>query len=298
MTPGDGRPSAPPAAGGEGGQGRVGPVAKSVLLHVGVVAVLAAGLWWPRDAAPPPQQLAIEAVVVDQATLEPRRGPARPRPEPARAPEPAPLAETEPELERVEPPPPDAAALQRQAEADARREAERRAAQRAAEQKAAADKAAAQKAAAERAAAERRAAEQRAADKAAAEKAAADKRAAAEEKLRAEREAELRRQLAAEENAQRARASGQGAAWAAAIQARIQRAWIRPESARAGLDCTVIVKQVPGGEVTGVRIGGCNGDDVVRQSIEAAVYRASPLPQPPDPALFERTIEVRFKPNE
>jgi colicin import membrane protein len=290
VTPGDGRLSAPPAAGRDGGQGRVGPVAKSVLLHAGVVAVLAAGLWWPRDAAPPPQQLAIEAVVVDQATLEPRRGPPRPRPEPATAPAPEP--------ERVEPPRPDAATLQRQAEADARREAERRAAQRAAEQKAAADKAAAQKAAAERAAAERRAAEKRGADKATAEKAAADKRAAAEEKLRAEREAELRRQLAAEENAQRARASGQGAAWAAAIQARIQRVWIRPESARAGLDCTVIVNQVPGGEVTGVRIGACNGDDVVRQSIEAAVYRASPLPQPPDPALFERTIEVRFKPNE
>ncbi len=108
----------------------------------------------------------------------------------------------------------------------------------------------------------------------------------------------MRQQLAAEENAQRARAAGQGAAWAAAIQARIQRAWIRPDSARAGLDCTVIVNQVPGGEVTGVRIGACNADEVVRQSIEAAVYRASPLPPPPDPALFERTLEVRFKPNE
>jgi colicin import membrane protein len=266
-------------------------VAKSVLLHVGVVAALAAGLWWPRDAPPPPQPLAIEAVVVDQSTLEPRRGPARPRPEPARAPQPEPaeppppVPEPEPEPQRVEPPPPDPV--------EVRREAERRAEQRAAEQKAAADKAAAAKAAAERAAAERRAAEKLAADKLAAER-----RAAAEEKQRAEREAELRRQLAAEENAQRARASGQGAAWAAAIQARIQRAWIRPESARAGLDCTVIVNQVPGGEVTGVRIGACNGDDVVRQSIEAAVYRASPLPPPPDPALFERTIEVRFRPNE
>lgn len=293
MTTGDGRPSTPPAATGERGQGRLGPVAKSVLLHVGVVAALAAGLWWPRDAAPPPQQLAIEAVVVDQAALEPRRGPPRPRPEPVRAPEPepAPVVEVAPEPEPVAPPP-DTAAEEREAqarrEAEARRDAERRASQRAAEHKAAAEKAAAEKAAAQK----------RAADQAAAEKAAADKRAAAEEKQRAEREAELRRQLAAEENAQRARASGQGAAWAAAIQARIQRAWIRPESARAGLDCTVIVNQVPGGEVTGVRIGACNGDEVVRQSIEAAVYRASPLPQPPDPALFERTIEVRFRPNE
>lgn len=294
MTTGTGRPPVPPAAGGHGGQGRVGPLAKSLLLHVGVVAVLAAGLWWPRDAVPPPQQLAIEAVVVDQATLEPRRGPPLPRSEPVRVaePEPARVVEATPEPEvapEPEPvaPPPDTATREREAaarrEAEMRREAERRAAQRAAEQKAAAEKAAAQK---------------RAADQAAAEKAAAEKRAAVDEKQRAEREAELRRQLAAEENAQRARASGQGAVWAAAIQARIQRAWIRPESARAGLDCTVIVNQVPGGEVTGVRIGACNGDEVVRQSIEAAVYRASPLPPPPDPALFERTIEVRFRPNE
>jgi hypothetical protein len=36
----------------------------------------------------------------------------------------------------------------------------------------------------------------------------------------------------------------------------------------------------------------------VRQSIENAVYRASPLPDPPDPALFERKITLRFVPNE
>jgi len=34
----------------------------------------------------------------------------------------------------------------------------------------------------------------------------------------------------------------------------------------------------------------------VRESIESAVYRASPLPPPPDPALFERNLEIRFKP--
>ena len=47
-----------------------------------------------------------------------------------------------------------------------------------------------------------------------------------------------------------------------------------------------------------VRVLACNGDDTVRQSIEAAVLRASPLPVPPDPSLFERNIEVRFKPND
>jgi colicin import membrane protein len=60
----------------------------------------------------------------------------------------------------------------------------------------------------------------------------------------------------------------------------------------------VEVTQVPGGEVTGARVTQCNGDAAVRQSIENAVYRASPLPDPPDPALFERNLVLRFKPNE
>jgi colicin import membrane protein len=46
-----------------------------------------------------------------------------------------------------------------------------------------------------------------------------------------------------------------------------------------------------------VSIGECNGDQAVRESIEAAVYRASPLPPPPDPALFDRSLKIRFKPD-
>ena len=95
-----------------------------------------------------------------------------------------------------------------------------------------------------------------------------------------------------------ARSSGALANWQAQIRARIQRAWIRPPSARPGVDCTVYVTQVPGGEVVNARIGACNGDQAVRESIEAAVYRASPLPPPPDPALFERNLELIFRPDE
>jgi colicin import membrane protein len=50
--------------------------------------------------------------------------------------------------------------------------------------------------------------------------------------------------------------------------------------------------------VVGVRVGECNGDDSVRASIEAAVLKASPLPEPPDPALFERNLRLEFKPDE
>ena len=72
------------------------------------------------------------------------------------------------------------------------------------------------------------------------------------------------------------------------IAARIERAWIRPPSAHAGINCQVRITQVPGGAVTAVQVGSCNGDDAVRQSISDAAYRASPLPAPSDPALFDR----------
>jgi colicin import membrane protein len=84
----------------------------------------------------------------------------------------------------------------------------------------------------------------------------------------------------------------------AQIQARVQRNWNRPATARPGINCVVHVTQVPGGEVVGVRVGECNGDDSVRSSIEAAVLKASPLPEPPDPALFERNLRLEFKPDE
>ena len=130
-------------------------------------------------------------------------------------------------------------------------------------------------------------------------KAAADKkRKDLEAKQRKDSEAELKRRLAEEERRNAAENSGQLAQYVAQIQARIQRAWIRPPSARAGLNCVVNVTQVPGGEVVGVKIGECNGDDAVRQSIEAAVYRASPLPEPPDASLFERNLKLEFKPDE
>jgi colicin import membrane protein len=60
----------------------------------------------------------------------------------------------------------------------------------------------------------------------------------------------------------------------------------------------VRVTQVPGGVVTGVQIGSCNGDAAVRESIETAVYRASPLPSPTNPDVFERILTIHFHPDE
>jgi len=80
------------------------------------------------------------------------------------------------------------------------------------------------------------------------------------------------------------------------IKDKVARSWIRPASAKQGLSCDVVVNQIPGGEVISVRTTKCIGDEVFRRSVESAVYKASPLPRPSDPALFDREIVFTFKP--
>ncbi|MCK7495504.1 MAG: hypothetical protein MZW92_34040, partial [Comamonadaceae bacterium] len=93
-------------------------------------------------------------------------------------------------------------------------------------------------------------------------------------KVRAEREADLQRALAAEEEeARRALArSGVVDEYRPLLVQTIERNWIRPPSARAGLECTLYVTQAPGGSVVDVKLGACNGDQAVRESITTAVY--------------------------
>lgn len=206
------------------------------------------------------------------------------------------------------------------AQAEERAKAEKQAAEQAAAQAAAGERAAAAqaatlksqtlaKAAAAKAAAVEKlnAAKQQAAAKAhaaaaaAAEQTAADAKAAAaaqDAKLRAQRESELRRQMADEEQLSALQSGPMQKSYIASIQNRITRAWLKPASARPGIVCKIEVTQIAGGEVTKVRVTDCNGDEAVRQSIENAVYRASPLPEPPDPALFQRYLTLVFKPNE
>lgn len=111
------------------------------------------------------------------------------------------------------------------------------------------------------------------------------------ERLRKELAAEeLQAEIDAEENRQAAVDSGALAVYMTLIRQKIERNWNAPASANAELKCSVRVRQVPGGDITGVRILSCNGDDAVQRSVEAAIYRSSPLPKPSDPSLFDRNI--------
>jgi colicin import membrane protein len=284
------------------------PLAGSVGLHVVLVGALAiAALRWTSQQ--PPVELAIQGYLVD--------GPAkvRPLPEPREAPMeqvPPPVEAAKPPEPVVEPPPErkaeEAVAAERAAaEARERQLAQERVAQERATQLArekAAAEAQAKRKAAEQAEAKRKAAEdaeRKEAEAAEARRKAEEKaQAEREAKLRAEREADLQRRLAAEEEEGAAAAARAGVMdeYRLMLVQTIERNWIRPPSARAGLECTLYVTQAPGGTVVDVKLGACNGDQVVRESITTAVYKSSPLPAPRDPRAFERRLEIVFRPKE
>lgn len=282
---------------------RLRPYFLSIALHAALVAVIVVlGVQNWRAESEVPQVMAIEAVAVDGdelARLTRLAPPKTVEPEPAREPEAAPESEPEPPPKKPEPPKPKPVEnAKREKEAQALKEAQIR-------KETQARKEAQLKA--ERARLEEQARREAEARRMKDELEAEDRRRKEDARIRAEREAALQRalteELAAAEAAEArrvaaARAASLSAQWAAAIQARVQRAWIRPPSAQAGLDCRVAVIQAAGGTVIRAEVKECNGDEAVRQSLEAAVFRASPLPPPPEPSLFERNIELRFRPND
>jgi colicin import membrane protein len=278
------------------------PLAGAAGLHLLLFALIVATAWrW--SSTRPPVPMAIEGVAIDERSLP--KDLAGPRPAPAAPVTPAPKPEPVPATPAA--PPDDAAERQREAEAQAElertaeaareqaaleaRRAEEAAAERAQQQKLAADEAARKAAVAE---AERRKAAE--AERRKAEEDATRRKEAAEQQAR---ETELQRRLAAEEEAAAAvAASGVVDQYRAELEQAIERSWIRPPSAQPGLVCTLHVTQAPGGTVLDVRLGSCNGDAAVRESITNAVFRASPLPAPADPRAFARSLEIVFRPTE
>ena len=109
-------------------------------------------------------------------------------------------------------------------------------------------------------------------------------------------EAEQRQaELEAEERRFTARNSAEMAAYQFAIAQRIRRNWAVPASAGPETECSVRVTQLPGGEVVGVSNLNCNTtDDAVLRSVEAAIRRSSPLPEPTNPDLFDRNLTLNL----
>ena len=287
--------------------GNLRPWVGSAIVHGLVVGALAlAAIQWRTD--PPPPQLAIEGNVVRYEDLPSsvKAGRAMREPTPAAPVKQEPPPVPEPEFE----PKPDPAVLKQQVEQQTQAKAAAQAkaeatAERRREQQAQAQAAQAQATAALAAKKQIEADEKRKQEETRKQEAAAAKQQQAEQeaaaraaKLKAAQQAELRRALEDEETGEALARSGVVDEYRTLLIQTIERNWNRPPSARAGLECTLYVTQATGGTVLDVKIGACNGDQAVRESVANAVYRSSPLPAPRDARAFERRLVIVFKPTE
>lgn len=258
----------------------------SVLLHGTVATALLITFKLPARPIQPVPATPIQGVIVDQSVLENQ----------TRQREQAAQRERErvrrEERERRE-------AVEQQRVAERQEQQRRDEAQR---ERAAAEKREQEQAAAAKREQERKVQEQR--DQQAREQReraeAAKREAAAAEQRRRQQQAEreLADALAAERATADAVAAGLLDQYMLMIQSRVKQFWVRPLSARPGIDCVINVTQLPTGDVIDARIGSCNGDDAVRRSIEKAVRDASPLPRAPSQAVFSRTFSIRFQPDQ
>jgi len=88
------------------------------------------------------------------------------------------------------------------------------------------------------------------------------------------------------------------AEWTRALYRKIEPNWIRPtlEESR-DYPCKATVRLLRDGSVVYVVFRSpCSALGLVERSIEAAVYKSSPLPVPSDPAAFVSTLSISFAP--
>jgi hypothetical protein len=80
------------------------------------------------------------------------------------------------------------------------------------------------------------------------------------------------------------------------IDARIQRAWLRPRTSivSGSFFCRVRIAQERSGHVQEIEILKCNDDPSWQLSLVHAIQSASPLPAPPDPGVFRPMLTLEF----
>lgn len=80
------------------------------------------------------------------------------------------------------------------------------------------------------------------------------------------------------------------------VQARIERAWMRPRSEIGApqFSCRARIAQDRTGNVVDIALDHCNGTPRWQQSLVSAIRTASPLPAPPDPSVYADRLWLNF----
>lgn len=135
------------------------------------------------------------------------------------------------------------------------------------------------------------------ADKLAKERAEKEKAELAKAELERKRQADA----AAAQNAERqARIAGEVDKYKALIVNAIGRNWILPENVDSSLSSQFRIRLAPDGAVLEVSLTRSSGDPLLDRSAQTAIYKASPLPVPSDPATFNmfRDISLTVRPEQ
>lgn len=108
----------------------------------------------------------------------------------------------------------------------------------------------------------------------------------------------LQQQLSAEKNqlskVQATQLHGVVDRYKAQILRAIGQYWVVPGGANKQLSCLYLIQLAPGGVVLNVKLLHSSGNAALDRSARVAIYKASPLPVPKDPALFDNFRQLRL----
>lgn len=265
-------------------------------MHVGVLVLLIFGVSWQKRYSEP-------AAVVDlwSSLPPPRPAPAPPAP-PSPTPEPKPVPKAPPPKPEVKPPPPkpevkpvpkpDIALKEKQEKERKLKEQQELEKKKQAELERRKEDEAKKQKAQQQAEAKKKDDEKRKLER---EQAAAD----AELKKQAQEKQALADKLAKEAAAAQSRLYDE---YVRQISNKIKRYIIEPPNLQGNPQVEFEVRLLPGGEVleASLRIKRSSGNTAYDQAVERAILKASPLPLPPDPALFNmfRELNLKIRPKE
>ena len=88
------------------------------------------------------------------------------------------------------------------------------------------------------------------------------------------------------------------AAWQDKIRAKIRGNILLPSDLKGNPEAIFDVTLLPTAEVLTVRKRKSSGNMAYDEAVERAILKSSPLPKPEQPSVFERQLELRFRPQD
>jgi colicin import membrane protein len=130
------------------------------------------------------------------------------------------------------------------------------------------------------------------------EQVAMEQRKLDEERKRAD---EARRKAESEKTARQLAATARDKALADyvnRIRDKVRQNWILPQDVQGNPEAIFSVVQLPTGEVLSVKLRKSSGNPALDAAIERAILKSSPLPLPEPRSLFDRQLELTFRPQD